>query len=955
MTKRRKKLLTLSVLGGLATMSLAFPVQAAELNVEGGKTVGTSPAPIEYYGVDKDGNIASDNAVVNVGKGEPTEITDKIVGGTRSDTGTLKNNLVTITSGILPGNVYGAYAGISQVSAEITASGNEVNMLGGTGKKVVGARVFATKASLTDNKAVVKKAKATDDVLAANGETSGTLIVNKNAVEIDTATVARAGELHIGTRAESDHGTISATGNSVDINNADIEGAPVRIAGVHAHEVEGLATDEKPLVTANDNSVKIKDSRITITTNPTANKDNVIYGAFVDAEEAVYHQDTTSPYAWHRDRYGTRGNLEATGNSVTLENVTITNDHTALDPSTIFIEGAHVEHKGYGKYQAAGDHDAYGNATATDSTALVMDSIIPSSLSHAYGAYVSAQRGTASADLSTAIVVNSTVAEVKGAEVSSARGAASANKSYVIIENSTVDEVTGADVKGLTNVSANDSTVVLDGATVEGDVFGSKINTVNAQAQTVFSSENNVIAFRGKESNIGGIVGASNVDSTGNMLIVENKGNVIGQLKNDFETIEYTLPKDTKNNETIIKVTTKDETDITDVQKLKNVTTRSDLKPGEKVYLIEKVSTADLNTPDLSKETVDIINGPFNAWQAVYGLDAKTGADYNDLALNVTDKRIYEEQTEANRKSVVETRAASAALLAQGNDFLLGTALSEAKIAAAEGEEEEETKNTFLPFVAIQGSSMKYKSGSHIDAKGTLGTIGFAKNIKDWTVGFAVEHGKSSYDSYVGNVHGKGNNKYTGGAIFGEMKKASGGHFDVALRAGRVKNDYNGVLTVGPLAMNTDYNEKSNYIGFSLGGGKETRMGKGLLDLYARYAYNRVAGTDATVRYDNTSEQLRLDSINSNRIRLGARYSQDVDKKNTLFAGLAWLYEINGKARGSVGGYSTPEPSLKGHSGLLELGWKAAAAKNLSLDVNLNFWAGKQRGITGGIGLKWLF
>ena len=70
---------------------------------------------------------------------------------------------------------------------------------------------------------------------------------------------------------------------------------------------------------------------------------------------------------------------------------------------------------------------------------------------------------------------------------------------------------------------------------------------------------------------------------------------------------------------------------------------------------------------------------------------------------------------------------------------------------------------------------------------------------------------------------------------------------------------------------------------------------------------------------------------------------------------LAWQYEFSGKAKATVNGDAAPAPSLKGSSGMLELGWKVAAEENFTVDFNVNGWTGKQRGVMGGVNMQWKF
>ena len=54
---------------------------------------------------------------------------------------------------------------------------------------------------------------------------------------------------------------------------------------------------------------------------------------------------------------------------------------------------------------------------------------------------------------------------------------------------------------------------------------------------------------------------------------------------------------------------------------------------------------------------------------------------------------------------------------------------------------------------------------------------------------------------------------------------------------------------------------------------------------------------------------------------------------------------------------NTPSPSIKGSSGLLELGYrmKPGAKSPMTLDFGLNLWTGKRRGIGGVLSASWKF
>ena len=355
----------------------------------------------------------------------------------------------------------------------------------------------------------------------------------------------------------------------------------------------------------------------------------------------------------------------------------------------------------------------------------------------------------------------------------------------------------------------------------------------------------------------------------------------------------------------------------------------------------------DLNTITLIQKTGEgVILKPVDEKIKVNFGSTLTGT--GSVALNNSDKDLVltlkNITINENGKSLVETRAAAAFVVNNMSDFMLDTGMEQAKAAA--GGVTPIDAGTMAPFAAVGGSNMRYTTGSYVDVNGWNGAVGFAKQADKLLFGVAVEHGRGNYDSYLDNgVHASGDIKSTGGVIFGEYKLDNGVHYDAALRAGRVKSDYNSTAT--------SYDESSTYYGFSLGGGKElTVSDKATLDVYGRYYFSHTNGSDVSIA---TGEEIDFDAVNSHRLRIGGRYTTTLTEKSKAYAGLAWQYEFGGDAKAAINGYSAPTPSLQGHSAIVEAGYKLNAGKNLTLYFNLNGAMGKQRGIGGGIGAQWLF
>ena len=306
-------------------------------------------------------------------------------------------------------------------------------------------------------------------------------------------------------------------------------------------------------------------------------------------------------------------------------------------------------------------------------------------------------------------------------------------------------------------------------------------------------------------------------------------------------------------------------------------------------------------------------------------------------------------------KSLAETMAGSVAFIGSGMNLFTGLGMSSASIeaAAAEG---------FAPFAAMSGSSMRVKTGSHVDLKGMNLAVGFSREVRRGDerliFGPIVEYGRGSYDSYVNAAHGDGSVRYVGGGGFLRWEQPSGVFAEASLRAGRSNMDYSATLNVGGTPRHTSYDTSANYVGAHLGiGNRVTMNDKSTREIYARYFFTRQGGTDATL---STGDRYSFSAVNSHILRAGERFLFTQKGGGSLILGASMQYEFGGDAsatyhRASGMSYTSPSPSLKGFSGSLELGWKAPMSANSTADLSVEGWIGKLRGVTFRAGFAWQF
>ena len=307
-----------------------------------------------------------------------------------------------------------------------------------------------------------------------------------------------------------------------------------------------------------------------------------------------------------------------------------------------------------------------------------------------------------------------------------------------------------------------------------------------------------------------------------------------------------------------------------------------------------------------------------------------------------------------NAKSLAETMAGAAAFLGSGAHLFTdgGLASASAEAASASG---------FAPFAAMGGSSLRHETGSHVEMTGMNLAVGFSRELQRGNdrllFGPLVEYGRGSYDSYVNAVHGDGTVRYLGVGGFLRKEHANGMFYEGSLRFGRSDMDYAADIRMGSGTVHTSYDTDANYIGAHLGIGQQVTAASGTeREMYLRYFYTRQDGASATL---STGDRYDFSAVDSHRLRTGVRWTMP-QTGGALILGTSVQYEFAGDTSATyhrAGGlsYTSPSPSLKGFSGSLEVGWKAAVRENMTANVAVEGWMGKQRGVSLSAGVEWMF
>lgn len=263
-------------------------------------------------------------------------------------------------------------------------------------------------------------------------------------------------------------------------------------------------------------------------------------------------------------------------------------------------------------------------------------------------------------------------------------------------------------------------------------------------------------------------------------------------------------------------------------------------------------------------------------------------------------------------------------------------------------------------FGAISSSSSRYDSGSHVDVKGTSLIAGVAKRTGFGLLGGFVEAGQGGFNSYnsFGNapsVTGDGSTRYAGAGVLGRYDLSERFYLDGALRAGRTRVDFSSQNLCTGLGQCADYDSSVMYYGASLGAGYLHQLTeKTAVDVSSRVQLTHQNGTSLTI----IDDPYTFAAINSYRWRNGVQINHALRDNLATYGGLAYEYEFDGKADGTAYGLPLDAPSVKGGTGILEVGIRSARKMDsgkLNLDAGLQGYGGKRTGFGGQLRLNYVY
>ena len=632
--------------------------------------------------------------------------------------------------------------------------------------------------------------------------------------------------------------------------------------------------------------------------------------------------------------YGVRNDVDASGGTIKMNEgaafnlyggLSFNKNEAKADNNVVTINNGKVVFAVYGGQAQGHDADASGNIVSISGS--------NSELSFEGGAHSVAGGFAQTYSANTSVTANNNVVAVTGGLLK-----AGIAGGYILGNHN------AASAHG----EANGNIVFVGGsAKVNGDIYGA--NAEFKTGDTTASMNNNMVIVSGNAdiSNAAlhgiGSSGSSGgkISGSGNTLVINGwHGSV--KTVDGFNNVVF---KEVawQDNGKVLNITDGENSSLKDAEidaSHIHFDDASDINDNDSMILIH----AENDNNELSSSKIQ--SGNFTAGVAVEG-DGEAKVENGDLVYQINGIHAAKQT-----KLVAENRAVAAAFINQGTDLISDSldALSR------------DDSYGIKTFAAVQGNRSKYDVNSDIKINGWSTIVGAGNADKfsggdEFAWGVFYENGSGNYRTYNEFndefFRGDGSLVYNGGGVAARYENAHGVYTEGSLRAGMLKSEMDNALHDGSGAE-YGYDSSSAYYGAHIGIGQIIQLSDdSSVDVYGKFFHTYTEGDNFSVGND----KFEFDSINSDRLRIGARVTANKENKFSTYYGLAYEYEFNGSAGMRAAGMEVPEQSLRGSSYMAEAGlnYQPSADSPWSFDLNMRGYAGERQGASFNVQATYTF
>ena len=640
----------------------------------------------------------------------------------------------------------------------------------------------------------------------------------------------------------------------------------------------------------------------------------------------------------HPDANGIVGHVKMTGGTVTGDvHGGYSSSKSKVSGSTVAISGGEVTGSVLGGYSSSYSGEVSGNTVTITGGEVTRD------------VYGGRSHGGAATD-NRVKITDGTVNSIYGG--SSNGGAATGNT--VEISGGEVTRAVYGGNGGEASGEVSGNTVTITGGSVNGVVYGgcswSKSGEVSGNTVTISGGivgtvdssrsvyggysygggevSGNTVKLLGlanvSEASLYGRNDGASTGSSGNTLLIDGWSGSAKSVKN-FDEVTFRNIR-WKTGGIVLEITDKSQTDA-----LRGTTIHQDsisFAGGTELQTNASMTFIEGDDLGIQKENVHVAD-TFTAGVAAVGTgEMSVGNDGNTLSYKITGV-FRNTQTDL----IAENRLAGAAFVNQGADIAADS------LRLLDDGYHYGTQT----FGAVYGNRSQYDVASDIKINGWSEIAGFGNihEVKGGRLAWGVfyENGTGNYRTWntFNNemFRGDGSLLYNGGGAAIRLTKDSGMYYEASLRAGTLSSSMSNAVKDG----------NGNSYGFD-------SDGSGQWDIYGKYFHTDIDGDS----FEMGGDRFSFDSVTSDRLRLGARYTADTDKAWSLYCGAAYEYEFSGGSHMKAGQFEAPEQSLQGSTVFGEIGtvWGRKDSP-WSMDINLRGYAGEREGFSGMVQLAYAF
>ena len=572
---------------------------------------------------------------------------------------------------------------------------------------------------------------------------------------------------------------------------------------------------------------------------------------------------------------GTGGIAEASGNTLNLKNVNASSlimpsfaqnngsGEAVAEGNTVTLQGGTYGDSIFVSYASA----AVNTARSGRNTVTLQGGTYSGGI---YGSYAYAAGNTAIAGGNTITLRGGNHEDSILGSYAYAAGNTAAGRSNVVTESATA---ASANIQGNTAI-AEGNTVTLQGGTYSGSIFGSYAyaagsaaaaggNTVTLQGDDVFGGGSP--SFSAQATVIWGsyALGGNKVyapSSPNTLNFIDAKGMTAANIRN-FSILKYTLPN-MISQESVLSLTggpDKKNTDISNASVSVAVSEVWGRDGGEFGFGGDKSPENDRII--LLKNDNGLVS---DGWKQEGMIIAREGVSLAfELAAATDDTSLYLYRPETfidpsdpdhphpndtmvnpQTKALAEGWLAGLTLGIQAGNVAADQGIGAMRYAAVRLDRE-----GWLPFGVLEGGSMKYDSGSHINLQSLSLLAGLGRGVStDWgllIVGGFFEYGTGSYKTHnsfdtMPSVDGSGNAWYMGGGLLASMdfKKTGDGHFylEGSAHTGMLHNSFDGDALRDAYGRTAEFDTDTPYYNLHAGLGYLWNFAEDhSLDIYGKY------------------------------------------------------------------------------------------------------------------------